>query len=178
VLNKVMEKPVSQKPEHGRVVGAGGGCKWDYYYHEDTATRKERKRLEQLDVREELATVKANMPQLVQDEVAKTITALLPTMMQSISTWIEGGRQGPFPMPSLGASNSTNGAPDINAPIMENPAANNAPGMENSPAVTMPCSSPSISCTPVRGASTLAELDAIMIIKRRRLNKLFHPCPL
>jgi hypothetical protein len=133
--------------------------------------------------------MKVNMPGLIQDEVAKMVNAILPTMVQSIMNWIDGGRQGPFNMISLGASNSNNVAPDQNAPIMENPAANpnsgredapaanNAHGREDSSAVTVPCSSPSISCTPIRGPSTLAELDAITVIKRHKAQQVTSPLP-
>jgi hypothetical protein len=100
------------------VVSARNGARWDHYYHEDKEEQKKRRRLEQLDAREELATVKANMPLVVEDQVAKMSNALLPTMMQSISNWIKGGQQGPLPIPNLRASNSTNealvNAPDVN----------------------------------------------------------------
>ena len=174
-MNEVKGVTVSKKPSGGRVVGHGK-AKWGEYYHEDAVTRKERKKLTEAHVSAEIAKV----PQLVQDEVAKVITSIFPHMVQSIGNWIDGGRIGPCPVPSLTGSNSINAAP---APVvLVNPATNtaapelNAPVGENSPAGTVPTSSPSVSCTPaVGGASTIAELDAITVTKRRRLNRLLHP---
>ena len=85
-------------------------------------------------------------------------------------------------------SNSTNQAPVLQLTPPANTAAqvalvtlpanitapelDNAPGRENTPAGTMAGSKPSVSSTPaVGGASTLAELDAITVTKRRRLNR-------
>jgi hypothetical protein len=34
VLNKVLGNDFGKKPETGRVVGAGNGDRWDYYYNE------------------------------------------------------------------------------------------------------------------------------------------------
>ena len=44
-LNVVMGKKPGTKLETGRVVGGGNGATWDYYYHESTEKRKERKRM-------------------------------------------------------------------------------------------------------------------------------------
>jgi hypothetical protein len=133
--------------------------------------REERKRRETQDLREELEDLKAEMPQLIDDAVGKRVNELMPTVLQSLTAWFAGGQQGPVPMISLGASNSHNVAPAQNAPlILETPAANPAPAANNagaredSPALIMPASSPSVSCMPTRGPSTFAELDAITII--------------
>ena len=129
------------------------------------------------DLREELANVKTDMPALIDDAVAKKVNELMPTVLQSLTAWIAGGQQGPAPMISLGSSNSHNVAPAQNPPVIletptanpssgreDAPAANNAHAREDSPAVTMQASSPSVSCTPARGPSTLAELNTITVI--------------
>jgi hypothetical protein len=119
--------------------------------------------------------VEAKMRRVIQDKMVAQFQAILPTMMHSMQAWIANGQHGPFPMPIFYASNSTNVAPDINAPIPENPA-NNAPvGRKNSPG-TAPHNSPSISCMSGGGsASILDELDAITVIKRRVNNKFALP---
>jgi hypothetical protein len=33
-LNKVLGKDLGKKPATARVVGAGNGARWDYYYNE------------------------------------------------------------------------------------------------------------------------------------------------
>src|SRR4051812_47208097 len=51
---------------------------------------------------------KVNMlPQLVEDQVAKTMNALLPDMMQSLANWQARGGIGPIPVPSMVGSNSS-----------------------------------------------------------------------
>jgi hypothetical protein len=134
-LNKVLDKPLSKRPHKGCVVGTGVGRKHSHYYPEDKEAREERKRLETLDVRMELANMKADMPTLIDDAVAKRVNELLPTVVQSITSWIDGGRQTPALMIILGSSNSLNVAPAQNAPIiLETPAANPNSGREDAPA--------------------------------------------
>ena len=167
-LNRVKNLPVSAPPHRGRVVGAGLNHKHSFYYPETKEARKERKRNEEKNVREELETVKAEMPSIISAQVTQTVNNLLPTMMKSIADWIDGGRQGPLPMITLGASCSTN-----ELPIMENTTAagNTSQGVrDESPAGTAPRSSPSISYTPaaVRGPSSLDELNALTVNKRRK----------
>ena len=112
---------------------------------------------------------------------------MVPTLIHGLTTWIAGGQQGPPPVPSFTASNSHNAqaAPLVSpaAPLVSLAAAPlvslaeavfvspaparalelNAPGC--TPAGTSAASGPSINCTPaVGGASTLAELDAIITV--------------
>ena len=150
------------------MVGAGLNHKHSFYYPETKETRKDRKRNEDKNVREELETVKAEMPNIIYAQVIETVNNLLPTMMKSITDWIDGGRQEPLVMITLGASSSNNVPP-----IVENTAvaANTAQGTrDESPAGTAPRSSPSISYTPVavRGSSSLDELNTLTVIKRRK----------
>ena len=167
-LNRVKDLPVSALPHRGRVVGAGLSHKHSFYYPETKEARKERKKNEEKNVREELETVKAEMPNIISAQVTQTVNDLLPTMMKSIAEWIDGGRQGPLPVITLGASGSNN-----ELPIVENTTAtgNTPQGVrDESPAGTTPRSSPSISYTPaaVRGASSLDELNALTVNKRRK----------
>ena len=167
------------------MVGAGTGHRHSHYYPETKLSREERKRLEAEQLKEELKnSVKESINVEIQDQVAKQVNAILPTLQASIVSWIDGGRKGPMPMISLGSSHSLNVGPNVDAPAaaanpasntlnMQNPAANSLT-MENrasksalheqSPAVFVPRSSPSVSCGHAYDASTLAELDTLTVI--------------
>ena len=165
-----LSKPTSA----GRVAGKGLSTKWSSYY--DTAGRKEKKTSSESQAREvqELRAQVARIPEIVQEQVQQqlgaTITAIVPTLIQGISAWIAGGQQGPPPIPSFTASNSQNAmagplvSPAEAALVSRTPARElNAPGC--TPAGTSAASGPSINFTPaVGGASTLAELDAIITV--------------
>jgi hypothetical protein len=86
------------------------------------------------------------MQGLVEDAIAKALIGLIPAMMQSLLDWINGGRVGLCPVPSMGGSNSANvvSEPVVITPVLEL----NAPIMENLPDDTAPTSTPSITCTP------------------------------
>jgi hypothetical protein len=159
------KKPMTRIPRKGHVRGAIMGRKHSSYFLEDQKIQKERKWLEELDVRDELATTKAGIPGQIQDKV-ENLNAILPSMVQSIASWFEGGRQGSFLLISLGSSNSLNITMLItNVPVMENPSATIAHGrIEDLSDITMSTSSPSISYMPACGPSTLAELNAITVI--------------
>ena len=183
-----LSKPTSA----GRVAGKGLSTKWGSYY--TAGVRKEKKTSSESQAREvqELKAQVARIPEIVQEQVQQqlgtTLTAIVPTLIQGLTTWIAGGQQGPPPVPSFTASNSHNAqaAPLVSpaAPLVSPVAAPlvspaeavfvspaparalelNAPGC--TPAGTSPASGPSVSCTPaVGGASTLAELDAITVSK-------------
>src|SRR3954470_7682350 len=70
------------------------------------------------------------LPQLVEDQVAKTVSALLPDMMQRLANWQAGGGIGPIPVPSMVCSNSGIAAALVtDAPtpaLLVTPAANTA----------------------------------------------------
>jgi hypothetical protein len=177
-MNKVLGKPLDKRPAHGHVIGAGNSARWDHYYHEGKDQRKEIKRLAQASIEEKIdRIVNEKMRLLVQDELANQFQAILPTMVKSMKNWYDGGQQGPFPIPSFGASNSNNEAP-LNTPTTATPPNNDAPGREDSSAGTMPSSTHSIfSGMPGSGsASTLAELDALMVTTRRRPNTFLLTC--
>ena len=50
----------------------------------------------------------ATMQQTVQDNMVTTLTGLFPSLIESIDAWNANGREGPFVMPSMTASNSSN----------------------------------------------------------------------
>ena len=119
-----------------------------------------------------LDTLEASIPHRVGDTVVNKVNELMPTVMQSLAAYFAGGQQGPVPMISLGGSNSHNmaprdeSAPRENAPAVNNfvtPAVSNPRAREDSPLVAA-ASSPSVTCTPIPGPSTLAELDALTVI--------------
>ena len=157
-----LSKPTSA----GRVAGKGLSTKWSSYYN--TAGRKEKKTSSESQAREvqELRAQVARIPEIVQEQVQQqlgaTITAIVPTLIQGISAWIAGGQQGPPPIPSFTASNSQNAMAGPLVSLMPTRELN-APGC--TPAGTSAASGPSVNCTPaVGGASTLAELDAIITV--------------
>ena len=148
------------------MAGKGLSTKWGSYY--TAGVRKERKTSSESQAREvqELKAQVARIPEIVQEQVEQrlgaTITALVPTLISGLSAWIAGGQQGPPPIPSFTASNSQNA---MAGPLVSSTPARelNAPGC--TPAGTSAASGPSVNCTPaVGGASTLAELDAIITV--------------
>ena len=170
-----LEKPTSA----GRVAGKGLSTKWSSYYN--AGGRKEKKTSSESQAREvqELKAQVARIPEIVQEQVQQqlgaTITAIVPSLIEGLQAWIAGGQQGPPPIPSFTASNSQNAmAGPLVSPAeaaLVSPASAsalelNAPGCGNStPAGISATSGPSVTCTPaVGGASTLAELDAIITV--------------
>ena len=165
-----LEKPTSA----GRVAGKGLSTKWSSYYN--AGGRKEKKTSSESQAREvqELKAQVARIPEIVQEQVQQqlgaTISAIVPTLIEGLSVWIAGGQQGPPPIPSFTASNSQNtmAGPLVStaeaALVSRTPARDlNAPVC--TPAGTSAASGPSVNCTPaVGGASTLAELDAIITV--------------
>ena len=167
---------LSKPSSAGCVAGKGLSTKWSSYY--TAGGRKERKTSSESQSREvhELKAQVARFPEIIQEQVQQqlgmTFAAIVPTLIQGLTTWIVGGQQGPPPVPSFTASNSHNAQAAPLVPPTEavfvSPAPTraldlNAPGC--TPAGTSPASGPSITCTPAfGGASTLAELDAIITV--------------
>jgi len=170
---------LSKPSSAGRVAGKGLSTKWSEYYN---AGRKERKTASSESQEREVQQLKAQVARIpemveeqVRDQLGATITAIIPTLVSGLQAWIAGGQQGPPLIPSFTGSNSHNApaAPLVSpaeaalvspasAPALEL----NAPGCgKNTPAGTSAASGPSVNCTPaVGGASTLAELDAIITV--------------
>jgi hypothetical protein len=164
-----MERPVLQPPYRGRIIGEGLGRRPSLYFPESKEDRAKRKHQEDTDVKSQLA----KMPEMINDAVTKTIVALLPHLLTAYTEWVDGGKIGPSPLASFTESSSLNISDLVqkNARVVESPPAASNPSAgtrdDESPSCTAPRSSPSVACTPVRGPSTLAELDAITVYKHR-----------
>jgi hypothetical protein len=139
----------------------------------------------------ELRDKVAQIPQLVADKidsivkekVAEKITSLMVSIFDAYRKWDASGQNGPPPIPTMVGSNWNNNAvpspallvsPSTNtaAPdVFVIPAANTMAPEHNAPGTAQEIN-PSVSSTPdVGGPSTAAELDALKVTKRRRLNR-------
>ena len=183
--NQVKDRPATEQPHKGRVVGAGKHHKHPYYYPvEAKELRKERRRFEEMDIKAAVdKEVQATVPGLVQQQLAQSLTAIMPSLMQSVKpVWMEEGKQGPFNIPSFVASNSNNQAPTMDVPAANptcgredaTPAAINEVAKGVSPA-SVDLSSPSIiSSTLAHGPTPLAELEALTVIKRHKSQQIMY----
>ena len=102
--------------------------------------------------------VKATVPVLVQNQLQQSLTAIMPSLMESVKTWMVQGQQGPFIMPSFVGSNSNNPAANPTSDREDatraanptcgtedaTPAANNEVAEGVSPAGAHQLSSPSV----------------------------------
>lgn len=161
-MNKTKNKPATQRPHNGRVVGAGVGHKFKQHYgQETTEERKERKKAEAKDfVRKE------DLPNLIQDGVASTLLSIIQQLRKEDEDHRQQGSGG------SGASNSTPPAP-ITADVLERmmtavhntrvaPAASVVDRPD--PQALVVRRSPAISSTPIPRVSTLEELNALTVI--------------
>jgi hypothetical protein len=92
-----MERLVSQPPHRGRIIGEGLGCRPSLYFPDSKEDRAKRKQQEDTDVKTQLA----KMPEMVNDEVKKTIMALLPHLLTAYTEWVGEGKIGPSPLASF-----------------------------------------------------------------------------
>ena len=131
--------------------------------------------MENLEIREELNEIKANLGTMVDDAVATMVNMIISAIVTSLTDYIKGGQQGPLPVFSMGGSHSgtmpQNNQNELvrqrdptanpNSGRHQTPTANpNARADEESPASI-------VSSMPVgRGPSTLAELNALRVIKQ------------
>src|SRR4051812_29129254 len=153
-LNKVKKNDdVKAKPSSaGRVVGFGADLNWSEYYgkpaeQSGSRGRKARRTKEDVTYVRGLEEKVNMLPQLVQDEVAKTMNALLPDMRQSLANWQVCGEQGPIPVPSMVGSNSGTAAPAVLTPaVVEAPAP--TPGILVTPAANTKAAAPDVMVTP------------------------------
>lgn len=179
-------KPLHDPPEYGRVVGAGVGASWNYYYKEDKETRKQRRRLNTvtLDVvhkaveeatrkaREEAkaeaeqnkANVVAAAVAAAREEAREELKSHFSALMPAMQKWTkENPNADHFPLPSFIGSNSAN----------TGFAAAHATGHELVAPSTVAHSSPSCGSGMPRGPSPLAELEAIKVTMRLALIHIF-----
>lgn len=161
-----MGHPPGQRPQYGRVHGAGDGATWKYYYSEDPEAKRQRKKFSQVTIDEKVARAmekaKAEIIAACRDDMVAAFTSLIPTVV----TWVQQNPNAPpsdFPMPSFTGSNSMNTAP-IPVPSMATGA---PPPAAPAPLPSSHSSPSSVSGLNV-GPSTLAELDALTVNTRRR----------
>ena len=171
-LNVMKKKDKLDKPTlAGRLAGKGLSTKWSSYYtaggRKEKKTSLESQSCEVEALKAQVARILKIVQEQVQQQLGTTLTAIVPTLIQGLTTLIAGGQQGPPPVPSFTASNSHNAqAAPLVSPAQARALELNASGC--TPAGTSPASGPSVSCTrtpAVGGASTLAELDDITVTK-------------
>jgi len=169
-----MDKPPTKRPHKGRVVGAGVGHKHSHHYPEKKEDREERKRQETVEIRklkDSMTTTMESIPEQIKQQVAAQISVALLAQQQTLLAWDMGGRKGPMPLISSIDDSNSGVAPNQEAPATEAPIADapamEAPAARQSPAVSVPRSSPSVSCAPALGPTPLAELNALTVINPR-----------
>ena len=102
--------------------------------HVAPSGRSEEENREVQELKEQVAWI----PQIVQDNLAITLTSFLPTLVESIANWSAGGRVGSCPIPSM-VSHSNNAAPtnQANYVFVTPPASTAAPQvLVTPPAIT------------------------------------------
>jgi hypothetical protein len=112
-MNQLKNKDKPSKPSSaGRVAGHGLSTKWGEYYKDDGKQRKNRRSGKDSREVKELKEKLAQLPQLVEeqvrDQVGKTLTAILPSLLEGLREWNKGGQQGPTSIPSVMGSNTHN----------------------------------------------------------------------
>ena len=105
--------PVTKKSSSAGHLAGFGAKNWVDHFGPPPRTRLERRGDEENRDVQELKEQVAWIPQIVQDNLAITLTSILPTLVESIANWSVGGRQGPCPIPSMVSSQSNNAAPAI-----------------------------------------------------------------
>ena len=173
-------------PEYGRVVGAGVGASWNYYYKEDKETRKQRRRLNTvtLDVvhkavkeatrkarKEAKAKAEQNKANVVavaiaaaREEAREDLKSHFSALMPAMQKWMkENPNADHFPLPSFIGSNSAN----------TGFATAHATGHELVAPSTVAHSSPSCGSGILHWPSPLAELEAIKVTMRLVLIHIF-----
>ena len=146
-MNMVKGVDELTRPHMGRVIGVGGGRKHIHHGLAVPSTKesryevrqeKRRREMEQSAeterLRAELEEYKAGMEQKLDDHWVTKFNQLMPSVVQSIVTYVAEGQKGPLPVISMGSSNSTNLAPPVGgAPNIPTPATGNGGAMEDSP---------------------------------------------
>ena len=92
-MNIMMGHPPDQRPQYGRVHGAGDGATWKYYYSEDPEAKRQRKKFSQVTIDEKVARAvektradtKAKAIQeavaACRSDMAAAFTSLIPTVV-------------------------------------------------------------------------------------------------
>ena len=170
-MNLVQKRPVTARPHKGHVVAAGVGHKHNHYYPESKEDREERKKKDIEDTSKRMDVVAdkvESIPNIVRKAVAELVKSVILVQQQALIAWDQGGRKGPMPLFSIADSTFVNEARP-NAQATEAPTAGacatEAPAQpEQSPALSLPRSSPSVCGAPVLGPTPLADLNALTVI--------------
>ena len=175
-LNKLKGQPLGQRPQYGRVHGAGDGSTWKVFYNKALEAKKKKKKFSQADINEK---VKLAFEKKVAEDAKKAAEEKNELLQQAVLAVVDACRNDfttnlipsiinwtkeypdkmidDFPMPSSVRSNSVN---NTTAP---SPAHATVPARAPAPAH----SSPSSVFGVLGGPSSLAELDALTVITCR-----------
>ena len=175
--NQVKERSATEQLHKAHVVGTGKHHKHPYYYPvEAKELQDERKRFKEMDLKAAVdKEVQATVPGLVQEQVAQSLSAIMPSLVQSVKIWLQEGQPGPFNMPSFVGSTSNN-----QAPVMDVRAANPSGGREDATPAAINELAKGVSpasvnlTTPARGPTPLAELEAHTVNKRRKSQQIIY----
>lgn len=169
----------------GRVSGFGLNMKVRDYYDSDAKSKKARRvtgaaraEVEQLKKQvEDLQQVKAQLPDIVASQVNETIKSLIPpNLWEGISAWNARGQQGPIHVPACTGSNSSRNRPASPELVTPQPNAAGPQPLLQLDAPDQPAEDdraamhddapeqPKIDRPPAALVSTLAELDAIIVV--------------
>ena len=169
-LNELKGLPLGQRPQYGRVHGAGDGATWKVFYNEGPEAKKQKKKFSQLDIDEKVKLavekkIAEEKNELLQQAVNAAVTAcrndFATNLVPAIINWTKESPDKTvhdFSMPSFVGSNSMN-----NNTIAPSLAHATGPPLAAAPAHSSPSSvSGALGCP-----SSLAELDAITVITCR-----------
>ena len=172
-LNELKGLPLGQRPQYGRVHGAGDGATWKVFYNEGPEAKKQKKKFSQADIDEKvkLAVEKKaaedaekaaeDKYELLQQAVNAAVTAcrndFATNLVPAIINWMKeilDKTVHAFPLPSFIGSNSVN----------NNSTAPSLAHATGPPLVVAPAhSNPSSVSGALGGPSSLAELDALTV---------------
>ena len=176
-LNELKGLPLGQRPQYGRVHGAGDGATWKVFYNEGPEAKKQKKKFSQADIdakvklavekkaAEDAKKAAEDKYELLQQAVNAAVTAcrndFATNLVPVIINWTKENPDKTvhdFPLPSFIGSNSMN-----NNTIAPSLAHTTGPPLAAAPTH----SSPSSVSGALGGPSSLAELDAVTVITCR-----------
>ena len=176
-LNELKGLPLGQRPQYGRVHGAGDGATWKVFYNEGPEAKKQKKMFSQADIdakvklavekkaAEDAKKAAEDKYELLQQAVNAAVTAcrndFATNLVPAIINWTKENPDKTvhdFPLRSFVGSNSMNN--NTTAPSLAHAT---GPPLTAAPAH----SSPSSVSGALGGPSSLAELDAVTVITCR-----------
>ena len=88
-MNIMMGHPPGQRPQYGRVHGAGYGATWKYYYNEDPEAKRQRKKFSQVTIDEKVARAMEKAKAKTKAEIIReTVAACRDDMVAAFSSLI------------------------------------------------------------------------------------------